>query len=32
MPFANKANLRGHRWVKEEQDQGEENLTPSFRL
>ena len=32
MPFPNKANQRGHRWVKEEQDQGEENLIPSNRL
>ena len=28
MPFPNKANLRGCGWVKEEQDQGEENLIP----
>ena len=28
MPFQNKANLRGHRWVKEEQDQGEEKPDP----
>ena len=28
MPFPNKANLRGHRWVKEVQDQGEEKPDP----
>ena len=30
--ISKQANLRGHRWVKEEQDQGEENLIPSIRL
>ena len=28
MPFPNKANLRGSRWVKEEQDQGEDKPDP----
>ena len=32
MPFPNKANLRGCRWVKDKQDQGEEILLPSIRL
>ena len=28
MPFPNKANLRGHGWIKEELDQGEEKPDP----